>query len=512
MKQLTGLDATFLYMETATTFGHVSGLFIYERPSDDYDAFQAVKDTYASHLDMFEPLRRRLVEVPFGLDRPYWIEDPNFDLDYHIREIALPAPGDDTQLAEQVARIIARPCDRTRPLWEVYVIEGLASGDFAVLSKVHHATVDGAAGAIMTTMLLDPAPDTPLREPGPIPETEPLPSSNDMLRRGLLSLLRRPDRTIRLQLRVAQQIAEASRQEGLANVAGAARRFISAPRTRPRDDRDSAPEAPETMAPKTPFNASISPHRKVAFRSVPLAQIKDIKSCARCHGQRRRDGRLRRRPAALPRAHAATSRTSRWSAWCRCRSGPARKPRPGPTGCRGLFCPLPTNVADPAERVQTCTTGWPRPSSSGTCCPPTSWSNWPTWRRRRSRRVRPASPRRSASVIGSTCRSTSSSRTCPDRAIRSTSGAPGQALRPGLDDRRRPGPQHHGPELPRRARLRHRCRPRARARCVGPGRPVRGRGERAGRVRRCRDDRRSPPLTGAGTVASPKPSKKKASA
>ncbi len=351
MKQLTGLDATFLYMETATTFGHVSGLFIYERPSDDYGAFQAVKDTYASHLDMFEPLRRRLVEVPFGLDRPYWIEDPNFDLDYHIREIALPAPGDDTQLAEQVARIIARPCDRTRPLWEVYVIEGLASGDFAVLSKVHHATVDGAAGAIMTTMLLDPAPDTPLREPGPIPEAEPIPSSNDMLRKGLLSLLRRPDRTIRLQLRVAQQIAEASRQEGLANVAGAARRFISAPRTRPRDDRDSAPDAPETMAPKTPFNASISPHRKVAFRSVPLAQIKDIKNAlgatvndvvmAVCAGALRRylerTGDLPDEPLVgmVPVSIRTGEEAETWT-----------------NRVSGLFCPLPTNVADPAERVQ----------------------------------------------------------------------------------------------------------------------------------------------------------------
>ncbi len=351
MKQLTGLDATFLYMETSTTFGHVSGLFIYERPSEDYDAFQAVKDTYSAHLDMFEPLRRRLVEVPFGLDRPYWIEDPNFDLDYHIREIALPAPGNDEQLAEQVARIIARPCDRSRPLWEVYVIEGLASGDFALLSKIHHATVDGAAGAIMTTMLLDPAPDTPLREPGPIPEPEQLPSSRDMLGKGLASLARRPDRTIRLQLRLVQQLAAATRQEGLANVAGAARRFMSAPRTRPRDDRDSAPEAPDSMAPRTPFNASISPHRKVAFRSVPLAQIKDIKSAlgatvndvvmAACAGALRRylerTGDLPDQPLVgmVPVSIRTGEETDVWT-----------------NRVSGLFCPLPTNLADPAERVQ----------------------------------------------------------------------------------------------------------------------------------------------------------------
>lgn len=351
MKQLTGLDATFLYMESANTFGHVSGLFIYEKPSDDFNAFQAVKEIHASRLDLFEPLRRRLVEVPFGIDRPYWIEDPNFDLDYHIREIALPAPGNDEQLAEQVARIIARPCDRTRPLWEVYVIEGLASGDFAVLSKMHHATVDGAAGALMTTMLLDSEPDAPLRVPEPLPQPEAVPSSREMLGRGLTSLLLRPDRQIRLQLRVVQQLAQAARQEGLANVAGAARRTLTGRRARPRDDRDSAPPAPDTTAPKTPFNASISAHRKVAFRSVPLSQIKDIKSAlgatvndvvmAVCAGALRRylerTGDLPDAPLVgmVPVSIRTGEEAETWT-----------------NRVSGLFCPLPTNLADPAERVQ----------------------------------------------------------------------------------------------------------------------------------------------------------------
>jgi len=127
VKQLTGLDAAFLYMETPTTFGHVTALMIFERPNPDYDPYAAVYAKYASLVGQLEPLRRRLVGVPFGLDHPYWVADPNFDLDFHIREIHLPRPGMVDQLAEQVSRIVGRPMDRSRPLWEVYVIDGLTA-------------------------------------------------------------------------------------------------------------------------------------------------------------------------------------------------------------------------------------------------------------------------------------------------------------------------------------------------------------------------------------------------
>ena len=141
MKQLTGLDAAFLYMETPTTFGHVTGLLIFERPSTDFDPYAAVYAKYAWLVGQLEPLRRRLVEVPFGLDHPYWIDDPNFDLDFHIRQIHLARPGMVDQLAEQVAGIVGRPMDRTRPLWEVYVIEGLRERSLGAADQVpprHH--------------------------------------------------------------------------------------------------------------------------------------------------------------------------------------------------------------------------------------------------------------------------------------------------------------------------------------------------------------------------------------
>ena len=159
MKQLTGLDASFLYMETATSFGHVSGLGIYKRPDDPaYQPFEAFQSQVEARLHLLEPFRRRLVEVPMALDHPYWINDPDFDLDFHVRHIGIPPPGDQEQLAAQVARIIGRPMDRGRPLWEVYVMEGLEGGDFAVLTKVHHATIDGASSVELLSMLLDRDP------------------------------------------------------------------------------------------------------------------------------------------------------------------------------------------------------------------------------------------------------------------------------------------------------------------------------------------------------------------
>jgi diacylglycerol O-acyltransferase / wax synthase len=124
MKQLSGLDAAFLYMETPTTYGHVNGLAVYQRPSPDFDPYAAVYERFGSMVGHIEPLRRRVVDVPFGLDHPYWVDDPDFDLDFHVRQIGLAPPGAADQLAEQVARIVGRPMDRRHPLWEVYVIEG----------------------------------------------------------------------------------------------------------------------------------------------------------------------------------------------------------------------------------------------------------------------------------------------------------------------------------------------------------------------------------------------------
>ena len=148
MEQLSGLDATFLYMESSTNYGHVGGLQVFrtaERPHWRTPQEEADHTEYLYSLASYT--RRRLVEVPFGLDHPYWVEDPAFDREFHERSIGVPAPGTHQQLEQVVSRIASRPLDRSRPLWEVYLIEGVDEGrQFAIYSKTHHSAIDGASG------------------------------------------------------------------------------------------------------------------------------------------------------------------------------------------------------------------------------------------------------------------------------------------------------------------------------------------------------------------------------
>ena len=192
---------------------------ILERPSVDYDPFAAVYAKYASVVGELEPIRRRVVEVPFGLDHPYWIDDPNFDLDFHIRALNLAPPGRAHQLAEQVARIHGRPLDRTRPLWEVYVIDGLEDGRWALLTKYHHATIDGAAGQLMLALMTETEPDE--APPGESPSWEPeaIPGNAELLRLTMINLVRNPLRAVRVQARLVRQLADAA---GISTLSGAA--------------------------------------------------------------------------------------------------------------------------------------------------------------------------------------------------------------------------------------------------------------------------------------------------
>jgi len=160
MERLTGLDAGFLYMETPTLHMHTLKISVLD-PSTVPGGytFERVKEVLGERIHLLPPFRRRLAEVPLGLHHPVWIEDPDFDLDFHIRESAVPPPGDDRRVAETVARIFARPLDRTRPLWELYLIHGLEGGRVALLTKVHHSVVDGVSGNEILAVLLDPSPE-----------------------------------------------------------------------------------------------------------------------------------------------------------------------------------------------------------------------------------------------------------------------------------------------------------------------------------------------------------------
>src|SRR6266852_5830237 len=169
MQQLTGMDASFLALETANTTGHVGGLSVLD-PSTASEPLTLARltEVIAERVALVPVLRRKLLNVPLGLDQPYWIDDADFDIEYHIREIALPRPGSDAQLAEQIARLHARPLDRSRPLWEIYLITGLARRRAAVYTKIHHSAIDGASGAELLTVLLDLTPtgrEVPAAEP-----------------------------------------------------------------------------------------------------------------------------------------------------------------------------------------------------------------------------------------------------------------------------------------------------------------------------------------------------------
>src|SRR3954463_10943124 len=199
MRQLTRLDAQFLALESSNQTGHVAGLTILD-PSTTPSGELTFKDICAlmeERMPLLPPLRWRLVEVPFGLDYPYWLDDPDFDLDFHVRELALPPGAAREKLSEQVARIIARPLDRSRPLWELYLIHGLEGGGVGMPTKVHHALIDGLSGAEIMAVLFDLVPEGRELDDRRPPRSEREPSDLEMLARGLAGIPRYPVRMLR---------------------------------------------------------------------------------------------------------------------------------------------------------------------------------------------------------------------------------------------------------------------------------------------------------------------------
>src|SRR5512144_356660 len=200
MRQLTALDAQFLHVESPTTVGHVGSLILLDpstAPGGRW-SLETVRAVLEPRMHLAAPLRQRLVEVPLGLGRPYWVDDPHFDIEFHLRELALPAPGTKEQLGEQIARIHARPLDRTRPLWEAYVITGLQDGKAAYYSKIHHAAIDGVSGAEILETLMDLTPEPREVEPEEEPTAlDRVPSTRELVRRGLTSAALNPLEVLR---------------------------------------------------------------------------------------------------------------------------------------------------------------------------------------------------------------------------------------------------------------------------------------------------------------------------
>ncbi len=203
MQQLSSFDTQFLHIENATsTVGHVGILIVLDPAggSGEEITLEGLRAVLEPRLHLVAPFRQRLVNVPLGLGRPYWVDDPQFDIEFHLREISLPGPGDDGQLGEQVSRIHARPLDRTRPLWEMYLIHRLAGGRQAIYSTVHHAAIDGVSGAEVLATIMDATVEPRIVEPpGELWDPGPLPGARgDLLAKGLLGMLRQPVEAVRL--------------------------------------------------------------------------------------------------------------------------------------------------------------------------------------------------------------------------------------------------------------------------------------------------------------------------
>ena len=239
---------------------------VFESPSRSADvpelSFERVRRVVGERLHLVAPLRRRAVRVPFGLHHPVWIEDPDFDLDFHVRRSSLPAPGGPGELSTFVGDVAGRPLDLDRPLWEMHVVEGLESGHFAIVAKLHHATIDGASGAEALAAFFDLGP-TARTVPPPATEWQPddLPSERDLVTGALSSLTRQPERAA----------------FALRRTVGALRGLAERNRRLREEDGVEPPPAPFS-APRTSLNGAISAHRRFAFLHAPLDDVQTVRN------------------------------------------------------------------------------------------------------------------------------------------------------------------------------------------------------------------------------------------
>ena len=256
--RLTAVDAAFLHQEKQASHMHVGALVFFEGPAPEPDDFRAHLE---SRLRLVPRYRQKLAVPRLEMGRPFWVDDPSFNLDYHVRHSALPKPGSDEQLRHLIGRIFSQRLDRSKPLWELWVVQGLEGGRFALISKTHHALVDGVAGVDIATVLFDLSP-----VPGELPDEEgweprPEPSDTDLVAEGVKGLLRTPF-----------------------SLAGKAVEAVQ----RPGDTLGRAREAAEGLgevvwaglnpAPDVPLNVEIGPHRRVWWVESRLADFKEIKN------------------------------------------------------------------------------------------------------------------------------------------------------------------------------------------------------------------------------------------
>ncbi|MCU1454372.1 MAG: acyltransferase [Acidimicrobiales bacterium] len=265
MQRLSGLDATFLYLETSAGHMHVAMTMVIDPVTmpGGYE-FDKIKDFINARLHLVPPFRRRLLPVPFNLAHPLWVDDPDFDIDYHVRLVGAPSPGGRRELAEMAAQIASTPLDRSRPLWELWVIEGLKQDRVGIVTKVHHCAIDGASGSELMVHLFDLEPEPADAPVAPAPSERVdshVPNELELLGHAAMSRFRRAVSLPRLLGQTAQSVS--------ALVQG-------------RRDPDRRVGAAPLTAPRTPWNDALTPHRGVGFARVSLADVKTVKDAFGC--------------------------------------------------------------------------------------------------------------------------------------------------------------------------------------------------------------------------------------
>ncbi len=259
MQPLSGLDASFLYLESPTTHMHVGSVGVVSGTL----TFADFRAHVAERIHLIPRLRQRLVAVPLSIDRPYWVDDPDFNLALHLQHIALPRPGNWRELRRLASRIFSQPLDRSRPLWEFVFVEGLDTipqvppGSIALISKMHHAAIDGASGNDILSLLLDPKPEGRTIEPAPDWNPPPVPNEIGVVTRSTVDFLTRPFKLPRLLAETALSTVKAG---ALTRVPGV-----------------ELPAVPFT-APYTRINGKVTAERNWNTALLELDRIKEIKN------------------------------------------------------------------------------------------------------------------------------------------------------------------------------------------------------------------------------------------
>jgi diacylglycerol O-acyltransferase len=329
MERLSALDASFLYGETPETPMHVAGLGIFDKAPEGTNVFEAFRDHIRARLHLLPFFHRKLALSPIQLDHPVWIEDDAVDFDYHIRHMALPKPGTGEQLRTLVARLHMILLDRSRPLWQYYVIEGLQGGGFAVYLKMHHAGIDGGAGMASLETIFSDSPEPSVVPPPPPPrKKEATPNIFELISSSYSNFFNQ-------QRQFYESWPDISK--AIANVSQRLTENLSEP-------------SPFALAPKTIFNVTLSNQRSFATGTIPLG---DVKALGKLLGAKINDivltvcaGALRRyllKRNSLPDESLVAA-------------VPVSLRKEGNTDMNNqvtaMLCKLATDVADPVERLQ----------------------------------------------------------------------------------------------------------------------------------------------------------------